>query len=115
MRAAVFGYDYKGQHWCDECTRRPALTLARDAGVATIWGDCGSTEDILDEAALALSIDRDDETTFDQNDFPKRVTEDHAHQHCTPDNGYPHGRCGDTCEGCGNPLGYTCPNIDDHR
>jgi hypothetical protein len=111
VRVTVYGYDYKAQHWCDECLRQPALTGAAHAGTATIWGDAGTTEDILDEWASAQGIDRDDEASFDQSEFPKRVTEDQAHQDCTPANGYPHGTCGDRCERCGNPLGYSCPNI----
>lgn len=111
MQATVVGYDHKGQHWCDECTRQPALTGAADAGDATAWGDAGTTENILDAWASAIGLDRDDEASFDQDEFPKRVTEDNAHDTCSPANGYPHGQCGDRCEGCGNPLGYACPNI----
>lgn len=105
---AVYGYDYQSQHWCDECTRPTALAGATEAGDATIWGDAGTTEDILHAWAFAIGLDHDDEASFDQDEFPKRVYEDQAHNDCTPTN-----RCVDRCEGCGQPLGFSCPALDE--
>lgn len=107
MTEAVFGYDYKSEHQCDHCIRPAALAGATGAGSAMAWGDAGTTEDILDEWASMLGLDRDDEASFDQSEFPKRVYEDQAHNDCTPIN-----RCIDRCEGCGTPLGLTCPALD---
>lgn len=112
MRKTVVGYDYKAQRLCDTCIRPAAEKEAADAGAATMWGDCGSSEDIIGEWALTIGLDWDDEASYDSNEFPKRVFEDDAHDACTPANGYDHGQCGDVCEGCGSPLGFSCPNID---
>lgn len=115
MRTITVGYDYQSRKLCDECIREPAMQQSTAAGLATMWGDCGSSEDIIGEWALAIGLDWDDETSFDSADFPKRVTEDQAHDVCSPANGYPRGQCGDRCGQCGNPLGYRCPNIDDEE
>lgn len=109
----VFGYDFKDRRYCDECLREPAKQGAVTAGVATMWGDCGSTEDILHEWAFALGIDRDDETSFDSAEFPKRIHEHQAHEQCTPAAAHTRSWCEDRCEGCGAPLGHSCPTIND--
>lgn len=108
MRQTVVGYDHKSSHSCDECLRPVALAGATGAGDATIWGDAGTVEEILDAWASALGLDRDDEASFDQDEFPKRVYEDQAHNDCTPTN-----RCIDRCEECGTPLGWSCPALNE--
>jgi ribosomal protein L34E len=106
MTETVVGYDYKAERQCDDCIRWAARAGAASAGSAMMWGDAGTTEDILGEWASMLGLDRDDEDSFDQSEFPKRVHEDQAHSDCTPIN-----RCVDRCEGCGRPLGGTCPRL----
>lgn len=49
-----------------------------------------SAEDNLDEIAAAFGIDREDETSFDSEDFPKVIFRDQAEGH--------------SCGICGEPL-----------
>lgn len=109
--ATIVGYSYQADMWCDDCMREVGKAGALAAGSATSWGDCGSAEEILGEWALAIGLDREDETSFDDTEFPKLVRERDAHQHCDAANGYASGQCGDRCGQCHNPLGYECPNI----
>ena len=49
------------------------------------------TDDVLDQCAGAMAIDRDDETSFDSDEFPKAVFLDWLDP-------------ADTCAGCHEPL-----------
>lgn len=106
MRRTVVGYRYQGHRLCDTCMRPPALAGAASAGAATLWGDCGTSDDIVGEWATMLGIDQNlVDTDTGPDEFPARVFEDQAHTDCTPIN-----RCVDRCDECGNALGYACPH-----
>lgn len=112
MRRSVVGHHYQGRRLCDTCIRPTALTESAAAGAAIIWGDGGTSDEIIGEWSSMLGIYRDlsdtaDDTTnsdIDTSYFPARIFDDHAHTDCTPIN-----RCVDRCGECGNPLGYDCP------
>ena len=80
-------YTYRAGLYCPAClieamiADRIAAPAARDM----------PTDDVLDQCAGALGIDRDDETGFDSDEFPKAVFLDWL----TPD---------DTCTRCHEPL-----------
>lgn len=60
----IYAYTYKAADWCSDCIAdefRPADSQAITA------------EDVLDEVAASRSIDRDEERSFDTDDFPKPV------------------------------------------
>lgn len=108
MRSSdVVGYTYQADVYCDDHMRAIAKRQLVTNDVATMWGDCGSAEDIIGEWASAIGLDRDDESTFDSGDFPKVIPEELAHADCTLESG-----CIDRCIGCGQPIGYDC-TLDD--
>lgn len=111
--ATVVGYTYKTDNHCDDCMREVAKRETTAAGSATMWSDCGSAEDIVGEWAMMLGIDRHDETSYDDSEFPKVIFARAVHDGCTPDNGYERGQCGDRCVACHEPIGLECPNIAD--
>lgn len=93
----IVGYTFEGERWCEDCLRKAALTGAAEAGSSYMWGDSGSTEDILAEWAGVLGLDRDDEKSFDTSEFPKVITKQQA-EHDQGDGCEPH------CRGCGLRL-----------
>ena len=60
---------YRAEILCPACTIE-ALIAAGDAAPAA--RDMAA-ETVLDQCAGALAVDRDDETTFDSDEFPKVV------------------------------------------
>jgi hypothetical protein len=69
----IAGYTYRADLLCPSCTIE-AMIGAGDAGPAA--RDM-PTEDVLEQCAGALGIDRDDEHTFDSDEFPKVALLDH--------------------------------------
>jgi len=65
----IAGYLYRADLYCPACTigamiaRRDAAPAARDMPV----------EDVLNQCAEAMAIDRHDETSYDSGEFPKVV------------------------------------------
>lgn len=112
----IAGYQFHAEFLCPFCMEKVAKARLTELGDATMWGDCGDSEQLLRAWANLEGIDRKDEATFDSGNFPKVV---HAegnpfqpiHQGCTLSNGYEPGQCNDTCAMCHNPLGdEDCPN-----
>ncbi len=108
----VVGYTYQADNYCDECMRKRALPMLATNGIATMYGDAGQTEDILDEWAMSTGLDRADETSFDSGDFPKVIRDESAHDLCGTTPEYPPGTCADRCGGCQAPLGHACANLE---
>ena len=65
----IAAYSYRAEILCPACTIE-ALIAAGDAAPAA--RDMAA-ETVLDQCAGALAVDRDDETTFDSDEFPKVV------------------------------------------
>lgn len=89
----IVGYTYRADFFCPACIIEQLPTGDGEAfdGWALADGVTMSTEDNLDEIAAAFGIDRDDETSFDSDEFPKVVFADMA--------------AGDEhCGACGEPL-----------
>lgn len=82
----VVGYVYAADLHCYTC----------------IGGKDDDAERYLDQWATRLGIDRDDEYSFDTNDFPKPVYDYQVHDGCDAD------ECWDRCGECGEPLGEAC-------
>ena len=83
----VVGYAYAAETLCPWCT------LQALAGVFPGRSDHagrGAAEDYLTELAATLSIDRQDERSFDSGDFPKVIFASDSD--------------GDTCDACGAEL-----------
>jgi len=98
----IVGYTYLAALWCEDCIYNTAKRKACEAGSATMWGDCGGAEDVLDEWAGVIGLDRADESSFDSGDFPKVVTKRRAERDASEGADL-------RCRGCGcdvrNPLG----------
>ncbi len=107
----IVGYTYRADVYCGDCTREITKRMLPEVGVATMYGDCGSAEELLGEWASAIGLDRDDERSYDSGDFPKVILRDSAHDVCSLANDYSPGQCGDRCGACGEPIGEGCPNI----
>lgn len=58
----IVGYDFNAEHWCPDCLLN-AFGNVLDR----------SAEDVLDREARALNINRHDERSFDQSEFPKVI------------------------------------------
>ncbi len=65
----IAAYSYRAEILCPACTIE-ALVAAGDAAPAA--RDMPA-EAVLNQCAGALAVDRDDETTFDSDEFPKVV------------------------------------------
>jgi len=63
----IVAYTYRADHYCGDC-------IVRELGVepGEVPGSV-TAEQVLDVAAHAQGIDREDEWTFDSGDFPKVV------------------------------------------
>jgi len=85
----VTGYTFRADNYCPTCIGREIAELS-ESGVAddlNRW----QVEDALDAIAEALKVDRDNEATFDSDDFPKVILS-------LDDDGI-------TCGSCGHELG----------
>ncbi|MBI5738853.1 MAG: hypothetical protein HY997_23575 [Mycolicibacterium neoaurum] len=69
----VAAYTYQAEILCPACTIETLIAAGDPAPAARDM----PAEDVLDQCAGALAIDRDDETTFDSDEFPKVVHLDH--------------------------------------
>lgn len=89
----IAAYAYGAELLCPGCTIEalPTGEGERFDGWALAEGVRMSAEDNLSELALAFGIDRDDESTFDSDDFPKVVFLDSL-------------EAGETCSHCGGEL-----------
>jgi hypothetical protein len=65
----IVGYTYCAEILCPTCTT--AVMVAQ--GEASPAALDMSAEDVLNQVAGANAVDRDDETSFDSDDFPKVV------------------------------------------
>lgn len=81
----VVGYVYAADIYCPACIVR-ALPTAELSPAAYDM----QAEDVLEQVAAAMGVDRADETTYDSDDFPKVVFASDAH--------------GDVCGSCGEEL-----------
>ena len=107
---SIVGYTYNTENYCPDDMRDIAIRKARELGDATMWGDCGSPEEIIGTWASLEGIDRYDERTYDSGDFPKVILSTGVHDVCTTSEGYDPGQCGDYCCVCLYPLDDECPN-----
>jgi hypothetical protein len=99
----IIGYTYAADQYCpDHIT--VVMSLSHEAPPSI------GTEFLLDAAAEARGINRQDEATFDSGDFPKVIFAGSVHDVCRASEGYEPGQCGDECATCGEPLGGPCPN-----
>jgi len=77
----VVGYTFQAETLCKSCTYNAALAD---------WDPWVGPEAELDAMAARMGIDREDQTTFDSDDFPKVIFASDVD--------------GDTCDGCGEEL-----------
>ena len=94
--STIVGYAYRADLWCEECMEE---LLGRGITVKN-WAvglKPGSAEVMLDDLFATLGVDRQDEYTFDSDDFPKIVTLGHLDFHSNEDL--------DECGECGERLG----------
>lgn len=63
----IVGYTYRADIWCPSCI----------VGCAKVWGGTlgrpDDAEEMLDACAKIRGIDREDERSFDSDDFPKVI------------------------------------------
>jgi hypothetical protein len=83
----IAAYTYQADIYCPACLIE---TMIAD-GIAAPAARDMPTDDVLEQCAGALAINRADETTYDTSEFPKPVFLDWL----TPD---------DTCTSCHQPL-----------
>lgn len=88
----ICAYTFNADTYCPDCIVTVLPTghgQAYDGWALAPGADPMSTEDNLTEIALAFGINRDDEHTFDSDDFPKIVfcSDIQELSHC--------GRCGE--------------------
>ena len=97
--STIVGYAYRADLWCGPCVRgelrhRHPVTLGNY--LCTYDQEC-TLDEWVDMAASRLGVDRQDEYTFDSDDFPKIVTLGHLDFHSNEDL--------DECGECGERLG----------
>ena len=87
MAPTINGYVYWADIYCPACTIKE-VRENRPESTSPSFGDLG-TEQALDQLAEYLLLDREDERTFDSDDFPKVIfsTSIEAGDKC--------GRCGE--------------------
>lgn len=73
MIREIVGYTFKTDTLCVDCAREIAVAGTLRAGSATMWSDCGTTEQIMAEWASLIGIDRMEEHTYDSSEFPKAI------------------------------------------
>lgn len=85
----IVAYVYRADLYCPECL--PDV-MQRRADLLDVYPAGFNTEAWLDRCAEVLGIDREDESTFDSDDFPKVVFRDQLEddERC--------GRCGRVLE-----------------
>lgn len=60
-------YTYRAELYCPACTIEAMIA----AGIAAPAGRDMPIEDVLDQCAAAMALDRTDQTSFDSSEFPK--------------------------------------------
>lgn len=106
----IVGYTYAVDEYCPEDMRDIAIRKARELGDATMWGDCGSAEEIIGTWANLEGIERSDERSYDSAHFPNPIVSSDIHGDCNAANDYESGECGHVCCVCRYPLDDECPN-----
>lgn len=89
----IAGYTFRADVYCPDCIIEALPTgegEAYDGWALAPGAGPMSTEDNLNEIALAFGIDRQDERTFDSSDFPKVIFHSQVE--------------GDVCGHCGREL-----------
>jgi len=99
----IVGYFYQVDLVCPPCI----LVLVQKDRAEHFDAEQG-----LDVSARSLGINRENESSFDSDVFPKVIFGDQVHDWCTRENGYETGQCGDKCGRCGKHLGFECPNME---
>ena len=97
----IVGYAYQADLVCPPCI----LVLVQKDRAEHFDAEQG-----LDVAAKSLGINRENESSFDSDVFPKVIFGDQVHYTCIRENGYEPGQCGDQCGQCYEHLGSECPN-----
>ena len=92
----IVGYTYAADTYCPDCI---ADAFRPDDGVERTYAD---TEAVLDDAARDRGIDRQDERSYDSDDFPKVIFADGVQE---PSDG-------DRCGACGEPIGWEEVDVD---
>lgn len=90
----IAGYTFKTETYCRYCIidALPTGPGQPYEGWKLAAGVSMPTEENLDEIAAAFQIDRDDESSFDSNDFPKVIFDSQAEET-------------DVCSVCHEPIG----------
>jgi hypothetical protein len=70
----IRGYQFAAADYCGECL--PHVFAGSRAAIVALFRGM-NTEDVLDHYAQRAGVNRDDEHSFDSDDFPKTVTSDH--------------------------------------
>lgn len=65
-RASIVAYTYRADMYCPDCIKH---VMFGDLSIA----DAPNAEECLDRFAGILGVDREDEYTFDSDNFPKVV------------------------------------------
>lgn len=63
----IVGYQYRAEQYCPDCLVRVLTPAGHNQVIA------GTTEAMLDALADAAGVNREDEYTFDSDDFPKVI------------------------------------------
>lgn len=71
---SIIGYTWRADVWCDEC-------IATEFAGEDTSGFFA--EDLLDDAAMRLGIDRYDEHSYDSDEFPKVILGPTDPEQCT--------------------------------
>lgn len=70
----VTGYTFRADIYCPSCIGREISEFVRESGGSLPEGlNRWQVEAALDAIAEVLKVDRDDEVTFDSDDFPKVI------------------------------------------
>lgn len=78
----IIGYDFAADHYCDGVCILAAIGAVDKAtveaaqyitDVTTLFNEAGTVEGALDSIAETRSIDRSDERSYDQSEFPKVI------------------------------------------
>lgn len=85
---SVIGYTYCADEYCEDCIVR-VVEIKDECDVVT---QLVGAEPVLDALAIERGIDREDEASFDSDDFPKVIGSWHGDME---------GRC---CGRCGEEL-----------
>lgn len=74
-------YIFKADMYCPGCIVGAMVSTQGFKGWGLAGGITMPVEENLDEIAAAFAIDRDDETSFDSDEFPKVVFADQVGDH----------------------------------